>query len=499
MQIRIYKKKLYLYLILAILAFLFCLSIPSAPLYSYNQNTYFFHGLSNAGFGYLSTDWLATTKDSFPVFSKIIQYTYLFFPEISFNVYFILIKILFFLSLILLSRKLFNLDKVRIYYLSVILIFINSLAFQYYSLEKLGINLGDILTNGFANQYLLGETFQPSVFGVFLLLAIVLYLFKKSKLAICSCAIAANIHSSYLLHGLIVVLSFQLFDKGFGLRGLAINTCYYLVLCLPSSLYIISNFVLDQASYSVVAQDILVHRIIPFHADINYFFSFSEQIQLVIIASSMFLIPSRYFSLSISFAILVVTLLTIAQYLGSASFFALMFPWRLTVVFVPLAVLIISSFIIKNINNRILYSKITIIFSLFVLCETSFLSNELKINRIDFLNNQAAMPISKKILNEKKNVTYLIPPSFVEFRLDTGASTFVDNKNHPYEASSVLEWFGRLELANKFYQNLNCNILEEISEKYSIRHAIVSIKDSFNCKFWNNIYCVSSYCLFAKS
>jgi hypothetical protein len=42
-------------------AILFGLIYAQSPLYTSNQNTYFLHGMAQAGFGQLSRDWTART------------------------------------------------------------------------------------------------------------------------------------------------------------------------------------------------------------------------------------------------------------------------------------------------------------------------------------------------------------------------------------------------------------------------------------------------------
>ena len=61
-------------------AALFSLAYAQSPLYTSNQNQYFLHGLTDAGFGYLDQDWLANTLDPTPVFSGLIAFTGRFLP-----------------------------------------------------------------------------------------------------------------------------------------------------------------------------------------------------------------------------------------------------------------------------------------------------------------------------------------------------------------------------------------------------------------------------------
>ena len=47
----------------------FALAHTQSPLFFSNQNQYLLHGLADAGYGHLSHDWLANTKDPTPAFS----------------------------------------------------------------------------------------------------------------------------------------------------------------------------------------------------------------------------------------------------------------------------------------------------------------------------------------------------------------------------------------------------------------------------------------------
>ena len=51
----------------------FVLAITVSPLYTSNQNSYFYHGLANAGFGHLKVDMLYETADSFKLFSILVE------------------------------------------------------------------------------------------------------------------------------------------------------------------------------------------------------------------------------------------------------------------------------------------------------------------------------------------------------------------------------------------------------------------------------------------
>ena len=91
------------------------------------------------------------------------------------------------------------------------------------------------------------------------------------------------------------------------------------------------------------------------------------------------------------------------------------------------------------------------------------------------------MNFVKKIASPGK--TFLIPGvkrdrdfKIDDFRLYTGALTFVDFKSHPYKDKEVIEWYKRIQIARAFYESedeLNCKILEELSANYGVTHVVL--------------------------
>ena len=72
--------------------------------------------------------------------------------------------------------------------------------------------------------------------------------------------------------------------------------------------------------------------------------------------------------------------------------------------------------------------------------------------------------------------TYLIPPSWKWFRLETGMPIFVDFKSHPYKDIEVIEWHRRLTAAKAFYAATTPTsarqALERITEEWNITHVV---------------------------
>src|SRR5919201_1818744 len=80
-------------------AIVFGIACTQAPLYYSNQNQYFLHGLAQGGMGDLDRDWLANTADPTPVFSASVAWTYRHVGEWPFQAGYVVLLVIYFLSL----------------------------------------------------------------------------------------------------------------------------------------------------------------------------------------------------------------------------------------------------------------------------------------------------------------------------------------------------------------------------------------------------------------
>ncbi len=72
--------------------------------------------------------------------------------------------------------------------------------------------------------------------------------------------------------------------------------------------------------------------------------------------------------------------------------------------------------------------------------------------------------------------TYLTPVKMQDFRLFTGAPVYVDFKSIPYKDADVLEWYRRVQLADRFYNEKDCDILQDLSAE-GVTHAVLPSQD----------------------
>jgi len=193
------------------LALIFGVIYTQSPLYSSNQNQYFLQGLAKAGYGFLQNDWMANTVDPVPAFNMVVYFTSRFLNEAFFYVYWFLLLGVYIYSICGIASLVFKINKSRTEFLLFLaLVFtIHSPLIDYLGSHWIGATQQYLLNRGVAGQYLLGYFFQPSLFGVFFVLSIYLFLRKKLAGAVFTLALAATFHTSSILSAAILTLSYM--------------------------------------------------------------------------------------------------------------------------------------------------------------------------------------------------------------------------------------------------------------------------------------------------
>ncbi|QKQ27832.1 hypothetical protein [Candidatus Reidiella endopervernicosa] len=181
-----------------IAALLFALSFTYKPLYTDNQNTKFLIAAGQTNHGQLSQDWLANSIDPLPIFTAIIRAFYeLNTIELSYAA-FLLLLLLYFLSLNAIAEKLFSIQTgSRASFIFILLFF------------SLHYAIPSVATGGMAYQYLLGNYFQPCVFGIFVFLSINSFLRKQTLFSSLWLSVAALLHpGAYIFPSLLLTASY---------------------------------------------------------------------------------------------------------------------------------------------------------------------------------------------------------------------------------------------------------------------------------------------------
>ena len=494
---------------------LFCMAYSQAPLYYSNQNQYFLHGFTKAKLGYLEKDWLGNTTDPTPLFSGIVCVSITWLNENIFYLYYAILQGVFLsCAWIIFHRKAkaISFDVSHYALFSALFILINSAALRWLSYRIFGNDYPWFLQAGVAGQYILGAMFQPSNFGVFLLLGLCLFLVEKHISATVFTCLAGILHTTYLLSGAFIILGFQLYLILDGKTKKAISIgLLALLLVAPSVIYAASNFQPSTSEGFKEAQEFLVKFRLPHHCLPGLWLDWIACLQIVWILLSIFLLRKQKELTVILFPFLLGGLLTVLQVATQSNTIALLFPWRISSVLVPLATMIILSellaycnpllsrfkplvpSVVASIILAILGISIPVFKAGFVIKENeNGILAHIKTNKtIDDLyllpvnvpnlavTTRGSLSSDFKPIGKKTTDTRIVPIDMQRFRLYAQAPLFIDFKSIPYKDEDVLKWHKRLLLAQNWQKRLSENntpeLLDELRAK-KISHIVTNAK-----------------------
>jgi hypothetical protein len=538
-------------------AVVFGLAYTQTPLYEGNQNTKFLHGLAQAGFGYLHEDWLANTADPLPLFSLLVNLTARINPDLFYIYYFILFGVYCY-SLWGIASQVFgvnrSLNRTLLFLAGILAVHARWLIMR---LEvRQGLNI-EFLQNGLAGQYLLGLEFQNSSFGVLLLLSIYAFLRRKYISAIASLVIACLFHSAYLFSAALITLAYLLVilfeelqsqlsvapkatlaaarsaKKPLSFADLlqAARRPFWLgltTLLLVAPLVWYNQAFLGASSAESQAQalSILVHERIPHHTQPAQFLNRTADLQMVLILVGVLLtLRSRLFAVMTCLACGGLIFSAVQIWTGSDSL-ALLGPWRVSVLLVPLSTSLILAAIIAGIARLLSIPRrasqnapLALLdhpLLLLVIAPLVFNFSSRAVRRgmdiqseygASFRQNQLVEMMDFVRAHLASGQVYMVEPreaEFDDFRLYTGAPIMINWKSHPYKDSDVLEWYQRVQQADAFYnapgEIEKCAILKEINARYGVTHVLVKKRDAgLNCGFNQAIFQSTRYTIFALS
>lgn len=481
---RITRSRGRLILSFLLLTVLFALAYAQSPLYTSNQNQYFLRGAADAGIGDLADDWLVSTKDSTPVFSLLVQVVFRYLPPAAFYLIYALLLGVYLVSLIGIILTLQPERNPRYtLLLATLLIGLHSAALRYLLARIPGEHWEYLLEAGFAGQRLLGAVLQPSSFGVLLILSVLLYLRRKPFAAVVVAVLAATVHPTYLLSAAALTLAYMVgvWLETRQLKKPVLIGLAALAAVLPMLVYVLSSFSPSSAEMTREAQELLVNFRIPQHTQITLWFDTTSVLKLLLIAGALRLTRrTRLFPL-LMVPTIVMVLLTALQVVLDSNQLALLFPWRLSTWLVPLALAVVTGKALWRLMQKsgklqtLPWVPAACIVLTLMLAAAGCVKFRIESQR------QAEDPANPMMAfvreHSEGGQVYLIPPKLQTFRLETGEPAMVDFKSIPYSDREVLQWYGRVKLAQHFYRDkieyISCDLLKEAAEAYDVTHVVL--------------------------
>ncbi len=454
---------------------LFTLAYAQSPLYTSNQNQYFLHGLADAGFGHLNQDWLANTLDPTPLFSGLIYLTskFLFWPP-TFYLYFSLLAGIYLFSLFGISTERLRMrySKTMGWLYLTALVLIHSAALRYLVVRITNPEWAYLFDGGVAGQRLLGPVLQPSTFGVLIIMSICLYLRGKIGWAVLFLVLAPTAHPTYLLSAAVLTLVYMWlsFQEGKKVQTPLIIGGTAFLGVLPILIHTYSTFKGTDPVSMARARELLVTFRIPHHAVPIVWFDSTVLIKVGFILFALYISRKTRIFHILFWPFAVTLFLSVAQIITHNDALALLFPWRLSTWLVPISVATITlkgieqiwPWIDQRVSDMLLITaNIALVIGLAVggLAKSIWEGQEKK--GADDRSMMAYVRSSKT-----PGSVYLIPLDMQDFRLETGASAYIEFKSIPYKDIEILEWYRRVGIAGRLYRapmkRTGCKILSDL-------------------------------------
>lgn len=512
----------------------FALLYVQAPLFYSNQFQYFLHGLADAGWGQLRDDWLARTTDPTPMFSRLVALSASVFPVAIFQVYHASLLGLYALSVlgvfIYLGGSEFSWSRGLVFLAFVGML--HSGMIRWLSYQTLGFDYPWFLQAGLAGQYILGGFLQPSMFGVLLLVAVWQFLSDRPAMAGLSVGLAALMHSTYLLPGALMMLGF-LACLGIEKRWRDCLICGGLALLFvmfPIA-YILREFSPTSPELFAESQRLLVHVRIPHHCRVDLWLDWVAGLQIAWMLLAVALTKGTRLFLPLAIPLILGGLLTLLQVWSQSDTLALLFPWRVSSVLVPLSTAVILSRLINilplgngtSLPIGMAFLTLVILMGCGIWIRgtgRAFHSAEEDRSLVAFVkehhqpgevygipvripnlvaSTRGSLSSDYKPAPVKRKDGRLIPVDLQGFRLQTGAPLFVDFKSIPYRDTDVVEWHRRLLLANQMQELLQKKMAVQalaLMEGEDLTHVVTPVQVEVNHDRLVPIFSDESYRLY---
>jgi Domain of unknown function (DUF6798) len=462
----------------------FGLIYAQSPLYTSNQNAYFLHGLADAGVGYLKHDWLATRQESMPVFTWLVYITTMaFHSKVPFYLYYALLMGVYLFSMFGIMDLLFDLRRSKTRSLVFLAIFLtaHSAALRFLLSRLISSDSTFLFEGGVAGQRILGQVFQPSTFGVLLVLSIYLFLRKRHFWALVPIAAAVYFHPVYLLGGALLTIAYMwiIFREQRSLKNALLLGIASLLLVSPALIYTVQIFSEPSRKLAQEALDILVNFRNPQHALVSAWLNWTVLVQALVLLAGLWIIRKTQLFPILLIVTLGVLILTILQISTANEWLALIFPWRVSVLLVPMGTTILIAWCVtkfmdrtKDLNKQERLANVVTLLVITGLMAIGVLRFQIESTR---KLSDPALPMMNYVAAHKSpGDIYMIPSKMENFRLATGAPILVDFKSAPDRDADVMEWYQRLQWVSWFYQSDQnpCKLLDQIAAQYGVTHVV---------------------------
>jgi hypothetical protein len=438
-----------------------------------NQNMHALHASVLSGFTPgLSEDWLYKTTDPFPLATWTTALFLKLGPGGVYFLYFLVVAAFMLAVVVFLNSSNGQKDAPDSYLWSGLTVLCALVV---------GRVLG--LSAGVADQLILGSYWQPSEAGVILVISVLLFASGQLVWSAVCAALAVVLHPGTAFGALILETAacVRLMVERQWRQLLTLGGVFSL-LVLPPLIQTMIQFLPTTSDLAVRASHILAREKIPFHAIPATWVTTRDVVKIFMIAIAAYVYRKQNERLAfvISIALFLSLATTVIFGFLDDDRLLLLFPWRVSAVLAPIALVLIVSEMLNGLRHTWIYQNQKLVF-----IPITLLAGSVQFMKIyhdypgfmpsywieaTFRSGAYDMQVQDRI--ERRNVMdwaktqnpadlYLVPLDFEQFRIKSGRPIFVDWKSHPFKDVEVIEWKRRMDVAKKTFENLReCKKIE---------------------------------------
>jgi len=437
-----------------------------------NQNEHLLHASVLSGFTpTLSEDWLYKTTDPYPLVTWITALFLRLGPGGVYFLYFLTVAAFISAVMIFLDHRADRKDALASYLWSGLTI-----------LSALVVGRLTGLSAGVAGQYILSGYWQPSEAGVFLVISVLLFASRWLVWSAVCAALAVALHPSIAFGALILetAASIRLMVER-QWKELFTLAAVFTLLVLPPVTYAIIRFIPTTSDLAIMASQILVREKAPSAAIPTEWLTTLDILKILMIAVAAYVCrKDGRLSSVMSVSLILGVVATVIFAFVNDDRLLLLFPWRVSTVLAPIALILIVSAVLNSLPHALIYHHQKWLYILIILLAGSVQFMKVYYDFPGFLpaywieatfrggvynkkvqDRLDRMDVINWAKRQDSTDLYLVPLDFEQFRIKSGRPIFVDWKSVPYKDVEVIEWKRRIDVAEKVLENLReCKKIE---------------------------------------
>jgi uncharacterized protein YbaR (Trm112 family) len=321
--------------------------------------------------------------------------------------------------------------------------------------------------------------FQPSVFGILLICSVFFFLENRPFWAVSLLGAAVSVHPSYLVTAASLTLAYMIVigheEKSYWVP-IRLGLCS-LFFAVPVLAYTLYEFGSASAEAAYDARRILVEYRIPHHAKVEEWFDGGSGLKIAMLMFALWLHRRNrvFFVLFVPFA--VGTVLTLIQVATESYFLALLFPWRVSALLVPVSTALLFASASHYVVAKIERTQSTVrnwldplLVGLAVVALLGGLAISLRKMYPAAADKEYRTLVEHVTREAREEDVFVVPASWQKFRIESGVPILVDHKTAPYKDVEVLEWYARRQLLDEIYMESygQCEKVGLAAETYGV-------------------------------